>query len=135
MCIRDSGRVVSNFICQGLLGNEITIYGDGSQTRSFCYVDDLIDGMMLLMQSSESGPINIGNPNEFTIMELAKLITNKIDRNLNFVYKPLPEDDPTQRRPVIDKARKKLNWKPKIELNEGLDKTIDYFRDLLSAKL
>ena len=131
----NDGRVVSNFISQALRGNPLTIYGDGTQTRSFCYVDDLIDGMMLLMQSSESGPINIGNPNEFTIMELAKLITNKIDRNLNFVYKPLPEDDPTQRRPVIDKARKKLNWKPKIELNEGLDKTIDYFRDLLSAKL
>jgi len=131
----DDGRVVSNFICQGLLGNELTIYGDGSQTRSFCYVDDLIDGMMLLMHSSESGPINIGNPNEFTIMELAKLITNKIDRNLNLVYKPLPEDDPTQRRPVIDKAREKLNWNPKIELNEGLDKTIDYFRELLSSKL
>ncbi len=131
----DDGRVVSNFICQGLLGKEITIYGDGSQTRSFCYVDDLIDGMILLMNSSESGPINIGNPNEFKIIELAKLITNKIDRDLKLVYKSLPEDDPTQRRPVIDKAREKLNWKPKIELNEGLDKTIDYFRELLSTKL
>ena len=127
----DDGRVVSNFICQALLGQEITIYGDGSQTRSFCYVDDLINGMMLLMNSSETGPINIGNPNEFKIKELANLITNKINSNLKLVYKPLPEDDPNQRRPVIDKAKEKLNWQPKIELNEGLDKTINYFRDLL----
>ena len=132
--VPDDGRVVSNFICQALSGNDLTIYGDGSQTRSFCYVDDLISGMILLMNSKKNGPINIGNPNEFTIKELAMLIINKINPNLKLIFKTLPEDDPMQRKPVIQKAREDLQWEPKVELNEGLDKTINYFRKILNSK-
>ncbi len=132
--VPDDGRVVSNFICQALNGNDLTIYGDGSQTRSFCYVDDLISGMILLMNSKKNGPINIGNPNEFTIKELAMLIINKINPNLKLIFKPLPEDDPMQRKPVIQKAREDLQWEPKVEINEGLDKTINYFRKILNSK-
>ncbi len=124
----DDGRVISNFIVQALKGEKITLYGDGMQTRSFCYVDDLINGMNLLMNSKYNKPINIGNPNEFTIKELACLVRDLINPNLDFEYKKLPQDDPMQRRPDIHLAKKELNWEPKIELKEGLIKTIDWFK-------
>ena len=124
----DDGRVVSNFIVQALRGKNITIYGDGSQTRSFCYVDDLINGFIMLMDSDFKGPVNLGNPIEFTIRELSTLIRNKINKNLEINYMPLPEDDPTQRRPDISLAKDKLGWEPSIDINRGLDLTIDYFR-------
>ena len=127
----DDGRVISNFIVQGLKNEKITIYGDGNQTRSFCYVDDLINGMTLLMDSKYQKPINIGNPNEFSINELAYLVKDLINPNLEFVYKKLPKDDPKQRKPAIDLAKDLLKWEPKIELKEGLIKTIDWFRDNL----
>ena len=130
--VPNDGRVVSNFICQALQGKSLSIYGDGSQTRSFCYVDDLIKGMMLLMESDQHGPINIGNPNEFTIRNLAELIIQKIDPKLDLLFEPLPEDDPLQRKPVIDMAKAKLNWEPKIGINDGLDKTINYFKRVLN---
>ena len=124
----DDGRVISNFIFQALKDQKITLYGDGSQTRSFCYVDDLIEGMILLMDSNYKYPMNIGNPNEFSIKELANLIRNLVNPNLEFEYKQLPEDDPKQRKPSIKLAKEVLNWEPKIELEEGLLKTIDWFR-------
>ncbi len=124
----DDGRVVSNFIVQALEDKAITIYGDGNQTRSFCYVDDLIQAMTLTMNSDYKMPINIGNPNEFTINQLANIIKKKISNDLKIVYKPLPEDDPIQRCPDISKAKKILGWEAKISLEVGLDKTIDYFR-------
>ena len=124
----DDGRVISNFIVQGLRNEKITIYGDGNQTRSFCYVDDLINGMILLMDSEYQKPLNIGNPNEFSINELACLIRDLINKNLDFEYKKLPEDDPKQRKPDIFLAKKILNWEPKIEIKEGLVKTIEWFR-------
>ena len=124
----DDGRVISNFIYQALKDQRITLYGDGSQTRSFCYVDDLIEGMILLMDSNYKYPMNIGNPNEFSIKELANLIRNLVNPNLEFEYKQLPEDDPKQRKPSIKLAKEVLNWEPKIELEEGLLKTIDWFR-------
>ncbi len=124
----DDGRVISNFIFQALKDQRITLYGDGSQTRSFCYVDDLIEGMILLMDSNYKYPMNIGNPNEFSIKELANLIRNLVNPNLEFEYKQLPEDDPKQRKPSIKLAKEVLNWEPKIELEEGLLKTIDWFR-------
>ena len=127
------GRVVSNFIVQALENKPISIYGDGSQTRSFCYVDDLIDGLIKLMNGNNSGPINIGNPKEFTILELANLIRGKVNPNLDLIYKKLPEDDPTQRKPLIEKAKKSLNWEPKISLEVGLDKTINYFKKELNS--
>ncbi len=125
----NDGRVVSNFICQALRGEDLTIYGDGSQTRSFCYVDDLIEVMTKMMESEDGflGPVNTGNPGEFTIKELAQLVKDKINKNLNIIYKPLPSDDPTQRKPDITLAKIKLGWEPKIKLAEGLDKTIEYF--------
>ena len=128
----DDGRVVSTFICQALNSLPLTVFGDGLQTRSFCYVDDLIDGMIKLMDSNEKGPVNIGNPYEFKVIELANLIINKIDKNLKVINKPLPEDDPLQRKPNIDLASEKLGWSPKVLLNEGLDLTISYFKDQLS---
>lgn len=126
----NDGRVVSNFICQALSGKDITIYGDGHQTRSFCYVDDLIEVIIRMMNSEKSftGPVNIGNPEEFTIKELAEMVVAKIGGNSKVVYKDLPSDDPTQRRPDITLAKTKLNWKPTISLSEGLDKTIAYFK-------
>ncbi len=129
----DDGRVVSNFINQALRGDSITIYGDGSQTRSFCYVDDLVDGLLRLMESDEeiTGPINLGNPDEFSIKELAEKIVNLIDNGSNIVYEPLPQDDPTQRQPDIAQAREVLGWEPKIPLDEGLPNTIDFFRGLM----
>lgn len=130
----DDGRVISNFIVQALKNKNITIYGDGSQTRSFCYVDDLVEGIIKMMGSREDfvGPVNLGNPTEFTILELAKKIIKSTDSKSKIIYKPLPEDDPKQRQPNIELAKKELKWKPKIQLNEGLKKTIDYFERLLS---
>ena len=124
------GRVVSNFIIQALKGDPITIYGDGMQTRSFCYVDDLIDGLIRLMNSDYKRPINIGNPSEFSILELAELVRKKINKEIKFVFKNLPQDDPLQRKPCIEKAKYFLNWEPVIDLGSGLDKTINYFRNL-----
>ena len=127
--LANDGRVVSNFIVQALQGNDITIYGDGSQTRSFCYVDDLVDGLIRLMESDEeiTGPINLGNPGEFSIKELAEKVLALVDNGSKLVYEPLPEDDPTQRQPNIEQAKEVLGWEPKIPLNEGLPKTVDYF--------
>ena len=129
------GRVVSNFIMQALQGDAITIYGDGKQTRSFCYCDDLIEGFIRLMASDSSvtGPINLGNPGEFTMIELAETILELTNSSSELVFKPLPEDDPKQRRPDITLAKQHLNWEPQIELRAGLDKTIEYFDTLLSA--
>ena len=130
--LQNDGRVISNFIVQALKGQNLTIYGDGSQTRSFCYVDDLIDGLLKLMNGSYSGPVNIGNPEEFTIIKLAELIKSKTNNNLQLIYKELPEDDPLQRCPNIDIAKKELNWEPKINVNQGLDLTINYFKKSIS---
>lgn len=130
----NDGRVVSNFICQALSGQDITIYGDGSQTRSFCYVDDLIEVMIRMMNSPKgfTGPINTGNPKEFTIKELAEMVVSKIGGTSKVVYKDLPSDDPTQRRPDITLAKEKLGWSPKVEISQGLDKTIAYFKTQIS---
>ena len=130
----DDGRVVSNFIAQALQGKPMTLYGDGSQTRSFCYVDDLIEGMMRLMNGDKTGPINIGNPHDFTIRQLAELVRDRINPSLKLINKPLPQDDPLQRRPLIDLARRELGWEPKISLEEGLQPTIDWFRKALEKK-
>jgi len=129
----NDGRVVSNFIVQALKGEDITIYGDGTQTRSFCYVDDLIDAMIKMMNSRDdfTGPVNLGNPTEFKIIELAEMILKLINSKSKIVFKPLPEDDPMQRKPAIDLAKKELNWEPKIPLEEGLKATIQYFKELL----
>ena len=128
----DDGRVVSNFIVQALQGKPLTLYGEGSQTRSFCYVDDLIAGMMALMNGNHPGPINIGNPGEFTIRQLAELVRDRIDPSLPLTTQPLPQDDPLQRQPVIDLARRELGWEPKVSLAEGLEPTIAYFRERLA---
>jgi nucleoside-diphosphate-sugar epimerase len=125
------GRVVSNFIVQALQGKPLTIYGDGSQTRSFCYVDDLIRGIALLIDSKEEGPMNLGNPGEFTIKELAEIVLEKIGTNTELVYMPLPGDDPLQRKPIIEQAETKLNWQPAINLEDGLERTIAYFRSTI----
>ncbi len=127
----DDGRVVSNFIVQALRGEPLTLYGDGSQTRSFCYVDDLVEGLIRLMNGNHTGPINIGNPGEFTIRQLAELVLERINPDLPLTYLPLPQDDPLQRQPVIDLARQELGWEPKVPLEEGLGPTIDYFRSCL----
>lgn len=129
----DDGRVVSNFIVQALKDQDITIYGNGTQTRSFCYIDDLIRGMIQLMESREAftGPVNIGNPNEFTVTKLAELVVSLTNSKSKLIYKPLPQDDPLQRKPVIDLAQKELKWNPEVQLEEGLIKTIDYFRKVL----
>ncbi len=128
----DDGRVVSNFIVQALQGKPLTLYGEGSQTRSFCYVDDLIAGMMALMNGNHPGPINIGNPGEFTIRQLAELVRDRINPSLPLTTQPLPQDDPLQRQPVIDLARSELGWEPKVSLAEGLEPTIAYFRERLA---
>jgi len=130
----DDGRVISNFIVQALKNRDITIYGDGRQTRSFCYVDDLVEGIIKMMNSRDNfvGPVNLGNPKEFSILELAKKIIKLTDSNSKIIYKPLPEDDPKQRQPNIKLAKKELKWEPKIQLEEGLKKTIYYFERLLS---
>ncbi len=123
----EDGRVISNFIVQALMGAPLTVYGRGEQTRSFCYVDDLITGLILLMNSNETGPINFGNPNEWTILELAKLILDKTRSQSEIQYFPLPTDDPKMRCPIITQAEQKLHWSPKVPLEEGLEKTIAYF--------
>jgi UDP-glucuronate decarboxylase len=128
----DDGRVVSNFIVQALKGEPLTLYGDGSQTRSFCYADDLIEGMIRLMNGDHTGPINIGNPGEFTIRQLAELVRDRINPSLELVTRPLPQDDPLQRQPVIDLARRELGWEPKVSLEQGLEPTIAYFRERLA---
>jgi UDP-glucuronate decarboxylase len=126
----NDGRVVSNFIVQALQGRDITVYGDGSQTRSFCYVDDLIEGMVRLMNSRDgfTGPVNIGNPGEFTIKQLAEMVIELTGSKSKSIYEPLPSDDPLQRKPVIELAKKELGWEPTIPLEEGLKKTIEYFK-------
>ena len=126
----DDGRVVSNFIMQALRGKDITIYGDGSQTRSFCYVDDLIQGMIAMMESEDcTGPVNLGNPGECTMLELAEKILKLTKSSANIVFGPLPADDPRKRKPDIGLAKLKLGWEPKISLEDGLEKTIAYFRE------
>ncbi|MBK8946958.1 MAG: SDR family oxidoreductase [Ignavibacteriae bacterium] len=129
----NDGRVVSNFIVQALKGEDITIYGDGKQTRSFCYVDDLIEGMIRLMNSRDgfTGPVNIGNPGEFTMLELAEKVLQLTNSKSKIIYKPLPQDDPMQRQPDITLAKKELNWEPKIKLEDGLVKTIEYFEKIV----
>jgi len=126
------GRVVSNFIRQALAGSDITIFGDGSQTRSFCYRDDLVEGLIRLMNAPDDciGPVNIGNPDEFTILELAEMVVEMTGSKSTLVRRPLPEDDPTKRQPDITIARQKLGWQPKVPLREGLKKTIDWFRTI-----
>ena len=125
----NDGRVVSNFIVQALQNHDITIYGDGTQTRSFCYVDDLVDGMVKMMNNKEGfiGPVNLGNPSERTILDFAQLIIKLTNSNSKIIHKPLPKDDPTKRKPDISLAKEKLNWEPKVDIEEGLLKTIRYF--------
>ncbi|MDP7100709.1 MAG: SDR family oxidoreductase [Rhodospirillales bacterium] len=129
----NDGRVVSNFIVQALRGKPITIYGDGSQTRSFCYVDDMVAGFVRLMDAPDdvTGPINLGNPGEFTILQLAELVVKMIDAKSELIYEPLPEDDPLQRCPNITLAKEKLNWQPNVQLEQGLEKTITYFSETI----
>jgi UDP-glucuronate decarboxylase len=130
----NDGRVVSNFIVQALTGRDLTVFGDGAQTRSFCYVDDLVDGLMRLMNGPDDfvGPVNLGNPGEFTILELAEMTLRLVGGRSGIAFKPLPQDDPMQRRPDITLARERMQWAPKVGLEEGLKKTIQYFRELLS---
>ena len=129
----NDGRVVSNFIVQALQGKDITIYGDGQQTRSFCYVDDLIDAMIKMMNSEKgfTGPVNIGNPGEFTMLQLAEMVLSLSNSKSKIIYQPLPSDDPKQRQPNIDLAKDKLGWQPKVELKDGLKETIAYFKKMI----
>ncbi len=129
----NDGRVVSNFIMQALKGEDITVYGDGSQTRSFCYVDDLIEGMYRMMNSKEgfTGPVNLGNPVEYTMLELAEKVIQLTGSKSQIIHMPLPSDDPAQRKPVIDLAQKELGWEPHIMLEDGLQRTIDYFKEII----
>jgi UDP-glucuronate decarboxylase len=126
----NDGRVVSNFIIQALNNQDITVFGEGAQSRSFCFVDDLIDGMIRMMNAPDDfiGPVNIGNPNEFSILELAKKVIALAGSTSKIVYLPLPQDDPLQRQPNIDLAKERLGWEPKIQLEEGLERTIEYFK-------
>jgi UDP-glucuronate decarboxylase len=135
MAVND-GRVVSNFIVQALTHQDITVYGDGSQTRSFCYVDDMIDGMIRMMDTPDDflGPVNLGNPREFTILELAERLIRLTGSRAKIVFRPLPQDDPVQRKPDIRLARETLAWQPKIPLEEGIEKTIAYFRSVIAGK-
>ena len=131
----NDGRVVSNFIVQALKGEDITVYGDGSQTRSFCYVDDLVDGMVRMMASEKfTGPVNLGNPDEYTILDLAKKIIAMTGSSSKIIHRPLPADDPVQRRPDISLAEAKLGWRPKVSVDAGLKKTIEYFQKGLSRQ-
>ena len=129
----NDGRVVSNFIVQALKGENITIYGDGQQTRSFCYVDDLIEGFVRLMSTEPgiTGPVNLGNPGEFTMLELAEKVLKLVGGKSKLTHLPLPADDPKQRQPNIELAKDKLGWEPKVSLDEGLKRTVDYFAKLL----
>jgi UDP-glucuronate decarboxylase len=131
----DDGRVVSNFIVQALTGQPLTIYGDGSQTRSFCYVDDMVEGLVRLMASGHdvTGPINIGNPHEMTMIELAETVLDIVGGTSDIEYRPIPADDPTQRRPEISQAKSVLDWQPDVELREGLTRTIEYFRSIMKV--
>ncbi len=131
----DDGRVVSNFIVSALKGEPLTVYGDGSQTRSFCFVDDLVDGLIRLMNTPHevTGPINLGNPHEFTMLELAEKVTGLVGNGVGIEYRPLPSDDPTQRQPNIAQAKQVLDWSPRVELAEGLASTIEYFRKTVTA--
>ncbi len=126
----NDGRVVSNLIMQGLKNESMTLYGDGMQTRSFCFVDDLINGLIKLMNAETIGPINLGNPNEITILELAKIISHKLGIKENFIFKELPLDDPLKRKPIIKEAKDKLNWHPLVNLDKGIESTIDYFKTI-----
>jgi nucleoside-diphosphate-sugar epimerase len=130
--LSDDGRVVSSFIVQALRGENITVFGDGKQTRSFCYIDDLTTGLLSMTESDYMMPVNLGNPDEFTILELAKIIIDLTGSRSKITYKDLPQDDPKQRKPDIAKAKKFLNWQPRVSLKEGLSKTIDYFRKNLN---
>ena len=132
----DDGRVISNFIVQALTGKNITIYGKGNQTRSFCYVDDLIEGFVRLMETEKgfNGPMNLGNPGEYSILEIAEIVVELVDSKSGIIFEALPEDDPKQRQPDISMAKSKLNWEPKTELKDGLNKTIQYFETLLSQE-
>ncbi|MFK7918206.1 MAG: UDP-glucuronic acid decarboxylase family protein [Ilumatobacter sp.] len=131
----DDGRVVSNFITQALRGESLTIYGDGSQTRSFCFVDDEVRGFLALLDSDETGPINIGNPGEFTMLELADLVNELTGNEAGLVFEPLPSDDPKQRKPDITQATERLGWTPHIDLRSGLERTIPHFADVLGIEL
>lgn len=133
----NDGRVVSNFIMQALNKEDITVYGDGSQTRSFCYIDDIIDGLIKLMDSADdfTGPVNLGNPKEFSILELAEMVIKLTNSKSKIVFKPLPSDDPMQRQPDIALAKEKLNWEPSVPLEAGLKNTIKYFKNLLSGNV
>jgi len=130
----NDGRVVSNFIVQALTNKDITVFGDGSQSRSFCYVDDMIEGIIRMMDASDDfiGPVNLGNPHEFTILDLAKKIIEMTNSKSNIVYNPLPQDDPLQRKPDINLAKEKLKWQPNVKLEEGLVKTVEYFEKVLA---
>ena len=129
------GRVVSNFIRQALTSEPLTVYGDGSQTRSFCYIDDLVEGICRLMNVADevTTPINLGNPNELTVLELAEMVCDLIGSSVNIEFKPLPQDDPTRRRPDVSKAKRDLGWEPAVNLRDGLKRTVDYFDDLIAA--
>jgi UDP-glucuronate decarboxylase len=131
----DDGRVVSNFIVQALKGEPLTVFGDGSQTRSFCYIDDMVDGLVSLMNSPRevTGPVNLGNPGEFTMIELAKQVMALTDSHCELRHLPLPADDPVRRKPDISRARDVLGWEPTVPLSEGLARTVDYFRDVLNS--
>lgn len=129
----DDGRVMSNFICQALRGEPITVYGSGKQTRSFCYVSDLVDGLCCLMESEHIGPINLGNDSEITLLELVRAIEKAMGRSLSVEYRPLPQDDPCRRRPDLSKARTLLGYEPKVPLEEGVRKTIEYFRRIIGC--
>ncbi len=129
----DDGRAISNFVVQGLRNEPLTVYGDGTQTRSFCYVDDQIRGFLALLDSDETGPINIGNPIEFTLLELAEMVIELTGSTAGIVHRELPADDPRQRRPDITLAREQLGWEPRVELPEGLQHTVQYFREILAA--
>ena len=132
----NDGRVISNFIVQALTGSDITVYGDGSQTRSFCYVEDMVDALIRMMNSPEgfTGPVNIGNPGEYTILELAEKVIQLTGSKSNIVFKPLPQDDPMQRQPDITLAERHLDWRPTTELNEGLQRTVHYFKEFIAKE-
>jgi UDP-glucuronate decarboxylase len=132
--LADDGRVVSNFIVQALQGRDLTIYGDGSQTRSFCYVDDLVAGFMGFMEQEKIvGPMNLGNPGEFTMLQLAEIILKKVGGKSKISFQALPSDDPKQRQPDITLAKQTLGWEPKVQLEDGIEKTIEYFKRALSS--
>jgi len=131
--LENDGRVVSNFVVQTLRGQPVTVYGDGSQTRSFCYVSDLVEGLMRLMNGEHTGPINLGNPGEYTILELAQAVQKMVNPDAEIIFKPLPQDDPRRRRPDITKAKTLLNWEPTVPLQEGLKLTVEDFRNRIAS--